>query len=446
MDIEQAEAASILPAGGRTVAIYGFVGWRGTWEPNQTATENKAGAAWGQSSVVDRVTRRERKAGHIPIMQFHGNLEYSDRPSAMSLPRYRLAIDKGAPLVIGHHPHVTHGLELYRGGLIAHSLGNFMFDQDHPHTHNSFALKVWLEKGKFLRAEVVPINILDYRPVPATGGMRQASLKRLYWLSAEMGTRLMQSGGHAVVWRSTRREAEVPCIDEPSTALRLQAACIGQAQRNGRNIVPRGDFENAHFGEARDRYWRSYNAGLDFRRSSVAEGVLAVLPEDAAKPFYLFSQSYVRDIYATEFTLRARLRIPHDASVELFVKDRPTEGEAASRSHEGERVAGTSVSGSENWQEISLDFTRPVDPLSHENINVAGAARAFRPILRISYDDPSNASTSMLIDDFALIEWPEDAAQTDPAKAWLWTHRRTGTRVAASPPRIAVEPLEQAMR
>ena len=42
----------------------------------------------------------------------------------------RAAVDAGADLVIGHHPHVLQGFEYYADTLIAHSLGNFVFDQD----------------------------------------------------------------------------------------------------------------------------------------------------------------------------------------------------------------------------------------------------------------------------------------------------------------------------
>ncbi|MEL6877667.1 MAG: CapA family protein, partial [Pseudomonadota bacterium] len=211
MNVMEAERASRFTIKGKKLGIYGFVGWRGTWTPNQTAAENKAGAAWGKRSDVERVTKRERKAGYLPIMHFHGNMEYADRPSELSLPRFRAAIEKGAPVVVGHHPHVTHGLEIYRGGLIAHSLGNFLFDQEHPHTHVSYTLKVWLENGKFLRAEAIPINMLDYRPVPAIGGMREAVLRRLHWLSAEMGTVMARSGGHSLVWRENKGFREPDC-------------------------------------------------------------------------------------------------------------------------------------------------------------------------------------------------------------------------------------------
>ncbi|WP_279349903.1 CapA family protein [Erythrobacter litoralis] len=425
MDKAEAERASRFDLGGQKIGVYGFVGWRGTWEPNQTATETKAGAAWGLASVVEDVTVRERRAGFIPIMQFHGNLEYADRPSEMSLPRYRRAIEKGSPLVVGHHPHVTHGLELYRGGLIAHSLGNFLFDQEHPHTHVTYGLKVWLEKGRFLRAEVVPIQMLDYRPVPATGGMREAVLRRLYWLSAEMGTTLHQSGGHAAVWRKGKRAADPACAPpQPFRLASLSPACVGGALEYGRNLVPRGDFENALAGYARDRFWAARGAATDFR-GEVGNTHLFVLPESADRAFHLYSKSYIRDIYARRFTLETKIRVPRNATVTLLVKPRPHEGDPPSSSIAGEKLATVDVAAASEgeWQTIRLPFELPEE--------APGTARAFRFILKFAFEDGQETGTRMVeLDDFALVEWPEYAAQSDPTQAWRWTHARPSQATA----------------
>lgn len=63
------------------------------------------------------------------ILSYHGGVEYAERPSPETRWFARRAVDAGADLVLGHHPHVPHGLEMYRGALIVHSLGNFVFRQ-----------------------------------------------------------------------------------------------------------------------------------------------------------------------------------------------------------------------------------------------------------------------------------------------------------------------------
>lgn len=417
VNVDQAEQAARFDRNGQKLGLFGFVGWRGNWEPNQIATETKGGAAWGERKAIERVMRRERRAGYIPIMQLHGSAEYGDRSSPASQQRFRMTIDRGAPIAIGHHPHVTHGLEIYRGGLIAHSLGNFLFDQDRPQTQVTYGLKVWLEKGKFLRAEAVPIQMLDYRPVPAVGGMREAVLRRLHWLSAELGTVLARSGGHAAVWAKGRGVAPATCMAPQDFKLAgFAPACVGATQQFGRNLVPRGDFENAQMLDARDRFWAARNAALDYRHGDDGEGYLAVLPEGSGKSAYLYAASYIRDVSATRFSLRSSIRLPRPGKVELIVKQRPDDGDAPTPSTRGEVVGGATLSG-DVWQDVHFDFQRAAE--------ADGAARAFRPILRITFDNPAvSGDRTVLIDDFELIEWPDGPDIEDPAQAWRWTHAR----------------------
>jgi hypothetical protein len=63
------------------------------------------------------------------IVSLHGGDEYADRPTARIIDFARSAIDAGADLILGHHPHVPYGIEHYRGRYIVHSLGNFVFYQ-----------------------------------------------------------------------------------------------------------------------------------------------------------------------------------------------------------------------------------------------------------------------------------------------------------------------------
>src|SRR5690606_20118948 len=123
----------------------------------------------------------------------------------------KLAIDAGAALIVSHHPHVSHGLELYKGRLIAYSLGNYLFDQYFPETQATYALKLWMDGDTLFRAEIIPIQILDYRPVPATGGMRQAALRRIIDLSAERGTAVGLVGGHGVIMPAAQPPAPTLC-------------------------------------------------------------------------------------------------------------------------------------------------------------------------------------------------------------------------------------------
>ncbi len=78
-------------------------------------------------AMLDAIRAAAREATYV-IVSFHWGIEYTDQANAEQRGLAHAAIDAGANLVLGAHPHVLQGLELYRGKLIAYSLGDFVFD------------------------------------------------------------------------------------------------------------------------------------------------------------------------------------------------------------------------------------------------------------------------------------------------------------------------------
>jgi poly-gamma-glutamate synthesis protein (capsule biosynthesis protein) len=66
----------------------------------------------------------------IVIASVHSGIEYISEPEKVKVKKMRQLIDYGVDVVLGSHPHVIQGVEVYNGGLIAYSLGNLIFDQD----------------------------------------------------------------------------------------------------------------------------------------------------------------------------------------------------------------------------------------------------------------------------------------------------------------------------
>ncbi len=81
----------------------------------------------------------------------------------------RLSLDAGADIHINHHPHVLQGFEGYDGKLIAHSLGNFIFDLYYPETFPTLVLTLEIEKSGIVGTRFAPAWIDDYIPQPALG-------------------------------------------------------------------------------------------------------------------------------------------------------------------------------------------------------------------------------------------------------------------------------------
>jgi poly-gamma-glutamate synthesis protein (capsule biosynthesis protein) len=89
-----------------------------------------------------------------------------------------LAVDAGADLVIGNHPHWVQGVELYKGKYIAYAHGNFIFDQMWSYeTRVGVIGKYTFYDAHLVKVEYIPVLSIDYgQPVPMQGPEAQAVL------------------------------------------------------------------------------------------------------------------------------------------------------------------------------------------------------------------------------------------------------------------------------
>lgn len=106
----------------------------------------------------------------VVIISLHWGVENVFYPSPKQIELARLIIDKGATVVLGHHSHVVQGIELYKHGLIAYSLGNFQFDFDNGVFVNdkvgkSFILFINVSSYGVESYDVLPIKI-NHENVP----------------------------------------------------------------------------------------------------------------------------------------------------------------------------------------------------------------------------------------------------------------------------------------
>jgi poly-gamma-glutamate capsule biosynthesis protein CapA/YwtB (metallophosphatase superfamily) len=127
-DFEDAHAPAIVttPSG----ATVGFLGYSDVWWPGFEATESHAGVAQaftGISRMKQDIKDLSTRVDYV-VVGFHWGYEYQHYPVSQQTSEGHAAIDAGADLVIGHHPHVLQGFETYKRRLIAYSLGDLVFD------------------------------------------------------------------------------------------------------------------------------------------------------------------------------------------------------------------------------------------------------------------------------------------------------------------------------
>lgn len=122
-------------------------------------------------AVIDRAKikagiARARQDADIVVVSFHFGDEYQKESNDYQREIARAAIDFGADLVVGHHPHVVEPLERYERGYIAYSLGNFVFDQDFSlETMSGALLDIVIEHKAIRNATLLPVTLnSSYQP------------------------------------------------------------------------------------------------------------------------------------------------------------------------------------------------------------------------------------------------------------------------------------------
>jgi len=122
------------------------------WE----AEENQSGIAWLDGEQMKEDIIRAKEQSDIVVVSMHFGEEYISHSNSVQQSLAKTAIDAGADLVVGHHPHVAQEIERYKKGYIAYSLGNFVFDQ-------FFSEEV--KKGLILRVVVKNKQIKEVKPI-----------------------------------------------------------------------------------------------------------------------------------------------------------------------------------------------------------------------------------------------------------------------------------------
>ena len=207
---------------GLCVAVLGFCNRDGTEDnaqPYLAAGVSRSGFAMWDRAAIEEMLPRVRDVADVVIVQVHSGLEYyttppyladqshwdlsdwgDDDPTLELIPDTsdvflrRYAIDMGADLVINHHPHVIQGIELHNGKVIAHSMGNFAFDQTIAETMLSFVLEARMSFDNGVDNFVVrPIYVDRYIPTPASGELARALLDYESNLSRPMGTLMLRA-------------------------------------------------------------------------------------------------------------------------------------------------------------------------------------------------------------------------------------------------------------
>lgn len=153
-----------------------------------------------EEDMIENIQSLQEQGAQIIIASFHWGIERANIPNEIQVDLAHSAIDHGADLVLGHHPHVLQGIETYKGKNIVYSLANFCFGgNSSPSDMDSmiFQQTFTLEDGELIEdnvTNVIPVKVSssweqginDYQPVPVEGDTGEAIISRLEEYSQNM--------------------------------------------------------------------------------------------------------------------------------------------------------------------------------------------------------------------------------------------------------------------
>lgn len=159
-----------------------------------------------EQQLKDNIAKVKADGAQLIVVIFHWGNETETVPDSNQTTLGRLAIDEGADLVCGHHPHVLQGIETYKGKNIVYSLGNFCFggnsspsDMDTMIYQQTFTIDSDGVKDDNV-TNIIPCSISsaayegynNYQPTPAEGDEATRILNKINerssWISTEEGT------------------------------------------------------------------------------------------------------------------------------------------------------------------------------------------------------------------------------------------------------------------
>jgi len=142
---------------------FGFLGFSDVGPGWLEISENEAGVLLVREGEFENLINQAASKVDVLIVSLHFGEEYQSLANERQKMLARLAVDSGAKIVAGHHPHVVQEVENYHGGVIAYSLGNFIFDQNFSEeTMEGLALQIYFEDDKIIAVKKNKIKINQF--------------------------------------------------------------------------------------------------------------------------------------------------------------------------------------------------------------------------------------------------------------------------------------------
>ncbi len=186
-DRQKACAPLFFQEKGKKIAFFSY---SLTFPQEFWATDSTGGTCFPAAEHVFKDISRARQVADYVIVSCHWGAELMTAPKEYQVKLAHQFIDKGVDLIIGHHPHVVQGIEIYHGKPIVYSLGNFIFGSYSENVRQSMLVKFVLAGKRNFSGEIIPLNVYnkekDFQPQVLEGAQKEAFLEYVQNLSGEL--------------------------------------------------------------------------------------------------------------------------------------------------------------------------------------------------------------------------------------------------------------------
>ncbi|MEL7035452.1 MAG: CapA family protein [Cyanobacteria bacterium J06592_8] len=177
-DLNEARRPEILEVKGQRIAYFGYYD-----ADFHAADENTPGTNPRYDQRIASDIEAIRDQVDWIIVNFHWGVELAQYPGDWQIELARFTIDQGADLVVGHHPHVLQGAEIYKGRPIVYSLGNFIFGGNSRSNYDTAILRVALKADRKMKVEFLPVEVREYQAQVVRGKKGDQILENIEGLS-----------------------------------------------------------------------------------------------------------------------------------------------------------------------------------------------------------------------------------------------------------------------
>jgi poly-gamma-glutamate synthesis protein (capsule biosynthesis protein) len=200
--IRTLKKAGIKYASYSTVSVYKTKGKK----IGMIAVNGLFGLDYSKKLIASGMKKLKKKKADLIIVSMHAGTEHTNVLTSLQKQLAHYAVQKGANLVLGHHPHTLQGIEKYKGAYIVYSLANFCFggntnpvDKDTMIFQQTFTFSDdTLQKTNDIR--IIPCSVSskttinNYQPTPLKGKKKQAVIKKLNTFSKSLGVQFKKNG------------------------------------------------------------------------------------------------------------------------------------------------------------------------------------------------------------------------------------------------------------